>query len=134
MPKFVTDKLSVYGGKDDKGNEKWEEPETYLISKDKKYIIPVFPLKDDKGNIKHNSGGNMRVDPSKSKPILMEDYKGMLGKEWLSKNQVGDEVVDDFSDGNEDAPQAPTSTTTSTRTTERRKTQRLAKPTKGELD
>jgi hypothetical protein len=135
MPKFVTDKLSVYGGKDDKGNEKWEEPETYLISKDKKYIIPVFPLKDDKGNIKHNSGGNMQVDPSKSKPILMEDYKGMLGKEWLSKNQVGDEVVDDFSDGNEDAPQAPISTTTSTRTTERRKTQRLAKPTKPlELD
>jgi hypothetical protein len=134
MPKFVTDKLSVYGGKDDKGNEKWEEPETYLISKDKKYIIPVFPLKDDKGNIKHNSGGNMQVDPSKSKPILMEDYKGMLGKEWLSKNQVGDEVVDDFSDGNEDAPQTPTSTTTSTRTYEKKKTQRLAKPTKGELD
>jgi hypothetical protein len=131
MPKFVNDKLSIFAG-----NDKWEEPETYIISKDKKYVIPVFSRKDKNGNpVPRDKAGNIQVDVNKSKPILMEDYKGMLGKEWLSKNQVGDEVVDDFEDdGNEGAPQAPTSTTTSTRTTERKTTQRLAKPTKGELD
>jgi hypothetical protein len=131
MPTFVDNQFATQV-QDKDGNKVWEDPKTYLISNDMRYVIPVFPRKDKDGKILKGKSGNFQVDVERSKPRLIEDYRGILGKEWLSKNQVGDEVVDDFSDGNEDAPQAPTSTTTSTRTTERRKTEKLAKPTNEE--
>jgi hypothetical protein len=115
----------------DKGYATEEKPTAYLMTDDKKYVIPIFPQMKD-GKIVKGESGNYKVDATKSKPMPIQAYKMLLGKELLSKTDLGEEVVDD---GSEDGtPQAPTSTTTSTRTYEKKKTQRLAKPTKGELD
>jgi hypothetical protein len=115
----------------DKGYATEEKPTAYLMTDDKKYVIPIFPQMKD-GKIVKGESGNYKVDATKSKPMPIQAYKMLLGKELLSKTDLGEEVVDD---GSEDGtPQTPTSTTTSTRTYEKKKTQRLAKPTKGELD
>lgn len=117
MPQFMTDKYSVKG----KDNE-WIEPH-WIITRDSKYAIPYFTTD------KKTKSGNPVIDPVNTKPILIETYKAELGKEWLSKNDIGGEVIDDFSEDDGDVVETQTNVEVQ-RTNESSKTQKPAKPTK----
>lgn len=88
MPKFMTDEYSVNEGSKD--NPKWKDPE-WIITEDKKYIVPVY--KTGK-----KTGTGAEYVTKDSKPILIEDYKARLAKEWLTKSQTAEELTDEFDD------------------------------------
>lgn len=63
-----------------KGDGKTEILPKFYISEDKKYVIPVYPGESSQ----------------KSDPILIETFKGDLGKVWLSKKDAKSEMADDL--------------------------------------
>lgn len=103
MPKFITDQYSINTGTKEQPN--WEDP-SWIVSEDKKYVIPIYTKKGD-----IRGGGWKGVTPD-SKPILIEDYKAMLAKEWLSKSDAPTDIIEGFEGEEiEDTEQATPQTT-----------------------
>ena len=115
VPKEIGDKYTVNVGTTEA--PEWEKPTSFYMSKDKKYVIPMYGKKDD--------NGTWRLDGNKGQPISIQNYKLDLSKLLLTKKQTGAEVTDQFT-GDED-PSSYQSIETSTEERTPSKTSRWKK-------
>lgn len=97
VPKSVSDKFIV-----DKGYSSEKSPATWIMTNDKKYLIPVFKTGEHT-----KPGGNPLIDREKSKPILMSEYRSLLGNSLLSKKDAADEYEEYFNEDGEPIGEAP---------------------------
>jgi hypothetical protein len=72
MPKSVAGQFAY---QDDK--KEWVFPDRFVITNDKKHVIPIFSK-----------------DGARNKPITMQQYRLLLGKDLLTKSKLGNEVND----------------------------------------
>jgi hypothetical protein len=107
MPKFVAEQVKVPSA----DNLSYVYPDYFMVTNDKKYVIPIF--KDGS----RTSAGNPNINGKASEPILMSTYRAMLGKQFLTKSKLGEEIVDDFDDvDTPDVPATPSKTKNTTTT------------------
>jgi len=89
VPKEITDKYTV-----DKGTTVEQRPVKFMITEDKKYVIPVYA-----GDKKHP-----RSTINEQNQIPIENFRNDLGKIWLTKKDAAAEMDElDFGD-DEDVP------------------------------
>jgi hypothetical protein len=80
--------VSIKYGRKEKGTdgvERIKEPDYFIITDDKKFVVPVFTTG------KKSTTGNIGIE--KGKPILIENYKADIAKSWLSKSDFDDEMT-----------------------------------------
>jgi hypothetical protein len=85
-----------------KVGEKDVLPDEFLMTEDKKKVIPLFYKKDKNGNNYINASGKQELDQTiTSKPIDIQNFKVNIGQMILPRKTFGGEVVGDesFSEG-----------------------------------
>ena len=81
--------------KDDKGNTISVVPDAFVLTHDKKTVIPQFYEKDENGEPVLTTGGAKKINRNiSSNPIDIKNFKVDLGGILLPKKTYGGEVVD----------------------------------------
>lgn len=94
VPKEITDKYTI-----DKGKDWAQRPVKFMITEDKKYVIPVYA-----GDKK-----NQRTTVKEENHIPIETFRNDLGKIWLTKKDAAAEMDElDFGE-DEDGEDVPVS-------------------------
>lgn len=88
IPKDIKDKYIV-----DKGYKTEAIPDKWVITDDKKFVIPIFL-----GDVNKKTGMQALKVNQNSKPISMQNFKAEVAKLLLTQSKRGGEIIDQFDD------------------------------------